>query len=149
VPEPARPRILPGDTAPGIVHIGLGAFHRAHQAVVTEGAIAEAGGDWAIVAVAPRSTQVVDALADQDNLFSVTSLDGSGGRTTVIGSIAGVRHAASDPMAIVTLLADPAIRVVTLTVTEKAYLLDPATGRLRADGDLLADLTGDRPPATV
>lgn len=149
VPGACRPLVRPGDFRPGILHFGVGAFHRAHQAVITEGALAAAGGDWAIVGVAPRSPHVVGALAEQDHLYSVTSLDADGGQTRVVGSIAGVRHAPSDPMAVVALLADPAIRVVTLTVTEKAYLLDPATGRLREDDALTADLTTGRPPDTV
>jgi fructuronate reductase len=149
LPEASRPMVVPGDVRPGIVHIGLGAFHRAHQAVFTETALARAGGDWGIVAVAPRTLDVARALADQDHLFSVTSLDGAGRDTRVVGSIAGVRHAASDPAAVVALLADPAVRIVTLTVTEKAYRLDPATGRLQADADLVDDLTTDRPPRTV
>jgi fructuronate reductase len=149
VPEQSRPLVDPADLRPGIAHIGLGAFHRAHQAVYTEGALARAGGDFGIVAVAPRTLDVVRALADQDHLFSVTSLDGSVRHTRVVGSLTGVRHAASDPAAVVALLADPAVRVVTLTVTEKAYRLDPATGRLLADAELVADLTTDRPPRTV
>ncbi|MGN9910789.1 mannitol dehydrogenase family protein [Phytohabitans sp. LJ34] len=149
VPVASRPRVRPGTVPAGIVHLGLGAFHRAHQAVYTEAAIAEAGGDWGIVGVAPRSTEVFSRLAEQDNLFSVTSLSNGEARTHVIGALAGVRHAASDPMAVVALLADPAIRVVTLTVTEKAYQMDPATGRLRPDPAVAADLVGDGPPATV
>jgi fructuronate reductase len=149
VPVESRPRVRPGTVPAGIVHLGLGAFHRAHQAVYTEAAVAEAGGDWGIVGVAPRSTEVVGRLAEQDNLFSVTSLSNDEARTHVVGALAGVRHAASDPMAVVALLADPAIRVVTLTVTEKAYQMDPATGRLRPDPAVAADLVGDGPPATV
>lgn len=149
LPVRCRPLIVPGDVPAGIVHLGLGAFHRAHQAVYTEAAIAEAGGDWGIIGVAPRSLEVINRLADQDLLFSVTTLAATGARTNVIGSLAGVRHAAGDPLAVVDLLADPAIRVVTLTVTEKAYQLDPATGRLRPDAALTADLTTDRPPQTV
>jgi fructuronate reductase len=149
VPVDSRPRVRPGTVPAGIVHLGLGAFHRAHQAVYTEAAVAEAGGDWGIVGVAPRSTEVVGRLAEQDNLFSVTSLSNGEARTHVVGALAGVRHAASDPMAVVALLADPAIRVVTLTVTEKAYQMDPATGRLRPDPAVAADLMGDGPPATV
>ena len=125
---------------PGIVHLGLGAFHRAHQAVYTEEAMAAAGGDWGIIAVAPRSTETVEQLAAQDHLFSVTSLDGASAHTRVVGSLAGARHLPSQGAQIVALLADPAIRVVTLTVTEKAYLLDPA-GQLRVDDPALrADL---------
>lgn len=149
LPESARPLVRPGTVPAGIVHLGLGAFHRAHQAVYTEQAVARAGGDWGIIGVAPRSTDVVTRLVAQDCLFSVTTLSGTGSETQVVGALAGVRHAASDPSAIVALLADPAIRVVTLTVTEKAYQLDPASGRLRPDAEVTADLTTDRDPRTV
>lgn len=149
VPEQSRPLVAPGSVGPGIVHLGLGAFHRAHQAVYTEEALAAAGGDWGIVGVAPRSADIVAALQEQDRLFSVTAVSGAGRHTRVVGALTGVRHAAADPDAVVALLADPTIRVVTLTVTEKAYRLDPAGGRLTVDDDLRADLTGDRPPSTV
>ena len=149
LPEQCRPLLRPGDVPAGIVHLGLGAFHRAHQAVYTEEAIAAAGGDWGIVGVAPRSAAVVADLAAQDRLFSVTTMSGTGAGTRVIGALAGVRHAAADPGGVVALLADPAVRVVTLTVTEKGYRLDPATGQLTVDAALLADLTTARAPATV
>ncbi|GAA0486922.1 mannitol dehydrogenase [Paractinoplanes deccanensis] len=147
LPAAKRPRV--DRPAAGIVHLGLGAFFRAHQAVFTEDAIAEGGGDWGIVGVAPRSRAVVDALTAQDLLYSVTTLGPEGTSTRVIGALAGACRAAADPGAVVALLADPAIRVVTLTVTEKAYRLDPATGRLLLDDDLRADLETDRPPRTV
>ncbi|WP_436970969.1 mannitol dehydrogenase family protein [Micromonospora coxensis] len=149
VPAECRPLLRPGTVPAGVVHLGLGAFHRAHQAVYTEAAVGAAGGDWGIVGVAPRSTTLVEALAAQDNLFSVTTLSAEGAAVRVVGALAGVRHAAGDPAAVVRLLADPAIRVVTLTVTEKAYQLDPASGVLRADAELTLDLTTDRPPVTV
>jgi fructuronate reductase len=147
VPEHSRPLVTPGSVPTGIVHLGIGAFHRAHQAVYTEEAVAAAGGDWGIVAVAPRSTAVLEALAAQDRLFSVTTLPGEG--TRVIGAFSGLRHAAADPAAVVSSLADPAVRVVTLTITEKGYLLDPVSGTLRIDSELAADLATDRPPRTV
>ncbi|MEU1886748.1 mannitol dehydrogenase family protein [Micromonospora rifamycinica] len=149
LPAQSRPLLRPGTVPAGIVHLGLGAFHRAHQAVYTEAAVDAAGGDWGIVGVAPRSTALVEALAAQDALFSVTTLAADRSATRVVGALAGVRHAASDPAAVVALLADPAIRVVTLTVTEKAYQLDPVSGALRADPELTLDLTTDRPPVTV
>lgn len=149
VPAASRPLVPPDTARAGIVHLGLGAFHRAHQAVYTEEAIAAAGGDWAIVAVAPRRRQLAAALAAQDGLFSVTSLDRDGAHTRVVGAVTGARHAPSDPAAVVALLADPATRVVTLTVTEKAYLLEPGTGRLLAGEQLRAELAGRRDPATV
>ncbi|MFC7545658.1 mannitol dehydrogenase family protein [Plantactinospora sp. GCM10030261] len=149
LPVESRPLVRPGTVRAGILHLGLSAFHRAHQAVYTEAALAVAGGDWAIVGVAPRSTAVADALRAQDALFSVTSLSPDGCHTRVVGALAEIRHAASDPVAVVTLLAAPSIRVVTLTVTEKAYHLDPATGRFRPDAAVVADLRADRPPGTV
>jgi fructuronate reductase len=149
VPEASRPRITPGEAGAGIVHLGVGAFFRAHQAVYTEDAMAAAGGDWGIIGVAPRSTAVIDQLRQQDALYSVTTLGAEGRSTRVIGTLSGLRHAASDPAAVVTLIADPAIRIVTLTVTEKAYRLDPATGRLLLDDDLRGDLETDREPRTV
>lgn len=149
LPVQSRPLLSPGSVRAGIVHLGLGAFFRAHQAVYTEEAIVAAGGDWGIVAVAPRSAAVVADLEAQDRLFSVTTVSGAGADTRVIGVLAGVRQAAADPGAVVALLADPAVRVVTLTVTEKGYRLDPVTGSLAVDGDLLADLSAARPPVTV
>ena len=149
LPAACRPRITPGDAGAGIVHLGLGAFHRAHQAVFTEDAMAAGGGNWGIVGVAPRSVTVLDTLRAQDRLYSVTTLAAEGRSTRVIGSLAGLRHAASDPDAVVALLADPAIRIVTLTVTEKGYRLDPATGRLLLDDELRGDLESARPPRTV
>ncbi|PYC63843.1 mannitol dehydrogenase [Micromonospora arborensis] len=149
LPAEARPLVRPGTVPTGIVHLGLGAFHRAHQAVYTEAAIGAAGGDWGIVAVAPRSTAMVEALTAQDNLFSVSALSAAGTSTRVVGALSGVRHAPSDPDAVVALLADPAVRVVTLTVTEKAYQLDPVTGQLSPDAALAADLAGGQPPSTV
>ncbi|MFE9955310.1 hypothetical protein [Micromonospora sp. NPDC005299] len=62
LPVDCRPLLRPGTVPAGVVHLGLGAIRRAHQAVHTEAAIGAAGGDWGIVGVAPRSTAVVDAL---------------------------------------------------------------------------------------
>jgi fructuronate reductase len=141
---------FPADVpAAGVVHLGLGAFFRAHQAVYTQDAVTAAGGDWGIVGVAPRSLEVLSALAAQDRLFSVTTLGATERSTRVISALSELIHAAADPLAVVARLADPAIRVVTLTVTEKAYRLDPATGALLLDDDLRADLTTDRGPVTV
>ncbi|WP_250034496.1 mannitol dehydrogenase family protein [Paractinoplanes maris] len=147
VPAGCRPRI--SAPAPGIVHLGVSAFHRAHQAVFTEEAMAAGGGDWGIVHVAPHSPQIVGAMRAQDGLFSVTALGPEGTSTRVVGSSAGQLLAAADPDAVVALLADPAVRIVTLTVTEKGYRLDGATGRMLLDDELRADLETDRAPRTV
>lgn len=115
---------------PGIVHFGLGAFHRAHQAVYTQAALQAGFGPWGIVAVNLRSPDPVQKLQAQDGLFSVITRGADGDRAEVIGATCDWICAAENPDAVMAHLADPAIRVVTLTVTEKAYGIDPATGGL-------------------
>lgn len=134
LPASARPLIEPGDAGVGVLHLGVGAFHRAHQAVYTEAAIAAGGGDWAIAAVAPRTAEVIDVLRAQDNLFSVVELDGSRPRVKVNAAIGEVLHSPTEREAVLARLADPAIRVVTLTVTEKAYRAGSDVMRLLAEG---------------
>ena len=107
----------------GILHLGLGAFHRAHQAVYTDLALERSGGDWGIVGVSMRSDLVARQLAPQDALYSVLSEDQHGQSLRVVGAIRDVLVAPAAPEALDTLLADPAIRVVTLTITEKGYCL--------------------------
>src|SRR5436190_1510062 len=144
VPAGLQPIVAPKDRRVGIVHIGLGAFHRAHQAFYTEDA-----GDWGICGVSPRGSTVAERLAAQDGLYTLLVRDGDGVRPRVLGAVREVRVAGSDPGGVVARLADPAVRVVTLTVTEKAYRHDPATGALRlTDPEIAADLAG-RPPRTV
>ncbi|MET0132688.1 MAG: mannitol dehydrogenase family protein [Kibdelosporangium sp.] len=133
----------------GIVHLGLGAFHRAHQAVFTQEAMLAEPGDWAICAVGQRSPVVRDALAAQDCLFTVTERDATHDNVRVVGSVRAVLLAAEQPDRLTEVLADPGVRIVTITVTEAGYRHDPATGRLRAgDPEVAADLAG-RPPRTV
>lgn len=148
LPADARPAVRPDAIVPGILHLGLGAFHRAHQAIYTEQAIAAAGGDWGIVGVAPRSREIVQRLQAQDGLYSVVTIAGAGARPRVIGSLAELRHAASAPHEVVARIADPAIHVVTMTITEKAYQLGPK-GKLHVDDVLQAQLSGALPPTSV
>ena len=145
-----RPRRDPRARRVGVVHLGVGAFHRAHQAVYTEDC-----GDWGIAGFTQRSAAVVDQLAPQDGLYTLLVRGEGAGpmgarlRARVIGAIRTVAFAGADPAALVRRLADPAVSVVTLTVTEKGYRHDPATRDLRlADPQIAADLAG-RPPRTV
>ena len=73
-PAIARPRFDPRALKPGILHLGVGNFHRAHQAVYTEDAIAKRGGDWGIVGVSLRRPDMPQLLAPQDNLYTVETL---------------------------------------------------------------------------
>ncbi|MBB5870303.1 fructuronate reductase [Allocatelliglobosispora scoriae] len=149
LPSECRPAIDPADLRTGMVHLGVGAFHRAHQAVFTEAAIAASGGDWGTVGVAPSSRSVVDALAAQDNLFSVVTLGGADGeRARVVAALTGTAHAASDPAAVTALIADPAVRIISLTVTEKAYRPGAALLRLLLTG-LAARAAADAGPITL
>ncbi|MGO4569816.1 mannitol dehydrogenase family protein [Rhizobium sp. 2YAF20] len=132
---------------PGIVHIGIGAFHRAHQAVYTDDALAQEFGDWGIVGASLRSTGIVQALREQDCLHSVITRDRSGDSARIVGSTVKAIAATEDPEALLSYLSDPAIRIVMLTVSEKAYGLDAQTGGLDITHSAVAhDLSCPREP---
>lgn len=131
-----------------MVHLGLGAFARAHQAVYTQDVLA-ADPSWGTVGVTQRSAEVVAQLRPQDGLYSVLVRTGDGPGVQVVTGVRDVLFARDEPDRLLDLLAAPQTRVVTLTVTEKGYRHDPATGRLRVgDPDVAADLAG-RSPVTV
>jgi fructuronate reductase len=139
-----------GMLKPGILHIGFGAFHRAHQAVFTDLALAQEFGDWGIISASLRSIEPISDLKAQDHLFSVTARSAAGDDVRVVGSVIGGLTATQDGAALLDLLADPAIRIVSLTVTEKAYGLDPATGRLdRQHPAVVADISKPTAPIGV
>ena len=141
LPAPARPVLTGPAPQPGVVHFGVGAFHRAHQAVFTEHGMAVSGDrSWGIVAVAPRSAGVVEALGKQDGLFCVLERDNDRSRVRAVNALAAAVHAPGAPDQVLAHLADDRTRVVTLTITEKGYLIDPATGGLRDDDVVRADL---------
>ncbi|MFD1950759.1 mannitol dehydrogenase family protein [Sphingomonas arantia] len=125
-----------------IVHLGIGAFHRAHQAVYTQ----DAGDGWRITGVSLRSAAVRDTLAPQDGLYTVTDRQNGAGETRLVTLIDTLLVAAEDPQAVIAAIAAPDTHVVTLTVTEKGYHRDPAPGRLLTDDPAVAaDLRGDTP----
>ncbi len=107
---------------PGILHLGLGAFHRAHQAVYTDAALVKAS-NWGIIGVSLRSERVAEQLNPQQGLFSLLSDDGTHRELRVIGSILQVLVAPQQPESVDALFRDPAIRVVTLSITEAGYCL--------------------------
>lgn len=117
----ARPGYQPEAHACGIVHLGLGAFHRAHQAAYTDEVLNRYGGDWRITGVSLRSAQVQAQLAPQDGLYTLTQRDGAGQHTRLIASIAEVLVAPQQAEAVIDAIAHPQTRIVTLTITEKAY----------------------------
>ncbi|MFP5077756.1 mannitol dehydrogenase family protein [Rhizobium sp. YIM 134829] len=134
---------------PGIVHLGLGAFHRAHQAAIIDRCLSSGETDWGIIGASLRSPATRDALDPQDGLYTLAVVDGSGERLTVIGALLRSLVAPEDPAALIACLADPRIRIVTLTVTEKAYLR-AASGGLDLDHpDIVHDLAAPESPRTI
>ena len=128
----ARPTYDRDSQQVGIVHLGLGAFHRAHQAVYTDAAMAAGDRDWGIAGVSLRSAGVRDALAPQDGLYTVTQRGADGERTALVGALRRLVVAPEHPQAVAAFIASPSVHVVTLTVTEKAYHLRPE-GTLAAE----------------
>ncbi len=146
--------VLPGyDRAAitcGVVHLGIGAFHRAHQAVVFDDALNTGDLRWGIVAASLRSAGVRDQMTPQDGLYTMLVRDGSAEQARVIGAVRDVIVAPEDPQGLIDALASPDTHIVTLTVTEKGYKLDPSTGVLiEGDAQLAADLASLDSPQTA
>ncbi len=106
----------------GIVHMGIGAFHRAHQAVYTDDAMNGGDSGWCITGVSLRSPDVRDQLAPQDGLYTLNERGPNAAAPRLVGAVRHVLVAPRDPRAVVDAIADPGVHIVTLTVTEKGYL---------------------------
>ncbi|WP_292633312.1 mannitol dehydrogenase family protein, partial [Mesorhizobium sp.] len=143
------PRYACNSVTPGIVHLGVGAFHRAHQAAYVDACLADGESDWGIVGVSLRSPDTRDALQPQDGLYTLAIRDSAGEQLQVIGSIQSLLVAPEYPGAVLAALTDPRIRIVTLTITEKAYLR-AADGTLdSAHPDIVHDLANPGSPKTA
>src|SRR5690606_35466566 len=152
-PLPGRaalwPAYDPEARGTGIVHLGLGAFARAHLAAYTEAALAEGGGDWRILGASLRGAAVAGALNPQDGRYTLIE---KGAQTTgrVIGAVAGVLAGREISARLLAALADPACRIVSLTVTEKGYGIDRAArGADPAHPAVAADLAAPQAPQGV
>ena len=121
---------------PGIVHIGCGNFHRAHMAVYLDDLFALGEGhDWGILGAGVREgdARMRDILAGQDNLSSVIELAPGTQAVRVIGAMTGFVPIEADNAALIAAMSDPAIRIVSLTVTEGGYYIDPTTNTFSPD----------------
>jgi mannitol 2-dehydrogenase len=132
----------------GIVHIGVGGFHRAHQAMYADRLMnTGAALDWGIcgVGVLPADRRMQEALAAQDGLYTLVVKHPDGTlEPRVIGSVVEYLLAPDDPEAVVEKMAHPDTRIVSLTITERGYNTDPVTGAFDAEApDVLADLQRD------
>jgi mannitol 2-dehydrogenase len=151
VPGPSYDR---STVTTGIVHLGVGGFHRAHEAMYVDALLNDGRGhDWGITGVGllPGDRRMKEVLESQDCLYTlvVKDLDGSL-EPRVIGSIVEYLFAGDDREAVLARMADPATRIVSLTITEGGYHVNQADGSFDAsDPDIQADITGDGPPTTA
>lgn len=126
------PRYDRSKLTPGIVHIGLGNFHRAHMAVYLDDLFnLGLGHDWAILGAGVRAPDAAmrDALKAQDCLSTIIELDPTGKRARRVGAMIDFLPVEEDNAALIAAMSRPEIRIVSLTVTEGGYFIDPATGR--------------------
>jgi len=137
-------------TSPRIVHLGVGNFHRAHQAWYTQKANEAAGESWRITGVSLRRPDTRDALAPQGFRYTLEINAPEGTTYETISVLDDILVASEDPGAVVAAIADPATALVTLTVTEKGYHLRPSDRRLDlSDAKIAADLKSGMPATTI
>ena len=132
----------------GIVHFGPGAFHRGHQAVFTENAIKNSGGNWGICAVSMNSNKITHSLNNQDGLYTLAIRD-QNPCYRVVGIIKEALCARLQPEAVIRRLIAPSTKIVTLTITEKGYYLT-ASGQLDFQAPIIrGDLQAPKNPKSV
>jgi fructuronate reductase len=145
-----RPGYDRAAVTPGIVHLGIGAFHRAHQAAMTEACLNAGARDWGIIAASLRSPETRDALAPQDGLYTLGVRDGAATQLQVMGAVSDVLVAPENPARLIAAMAAPETRIVSITVSEKGYCHDPATGTLNeSHPDIIHDLAHMDAPRTA
>ena len=149
-PAIARPGYAVDALEIGIVHLGIGAFHRAHQAIYTDDALALSAGPWGICGVSLRSSDVRDRLSPQDGLYTAIEKSPERTRRRVVGSVREVLFLGDERDAVHRRLAARETKIVSLTVTEKGYCHFPATGRLDTHHpDIEHDLQNPGAPRSV
>ena len=121
----------------GIVHFGIGAFHRGHMAAYTEDTMATDKGNWRILGVSLRSPAVRDQMRPQNGLYTLVERSAEGSKARIIGAVADVLVAAEERERLVTSLAAPTTHIASLTITEKGYCRAP-------DGSLDPEQANDR-----
>ena len=153
-PQVSTPQYDRSAATPGIVHFGVGGFHRAHQAMYLNRLMNQGKAlDWGIIGmgVMESDQRMRDVLTSSDGLYTLLVKNPDGSREVeVIGSILGFLYAPDDLDAAIEQLADPAIRIVSLTVTEGGYNVHPVTGEFDlANAAIAADLANPQAPRTT
>ncbi len=134
----------------GIIHLGLGAFYRAHGAIYIQEAMQASGGDWGIIGVSLMRPDQRDALAPQDFAYTAVEMGPKGETARVIDVLNGVLVARENPQAVLDAMAAASVKIVSLTVTEKGYCHEPSSGRLnRNHPDIVHDLAHAEQPTSA
>ncbi len=135
--------------SPGIVHLGLGAFHRAHQAAYVD-TLLHQHPQWGIVGASLRRPDTYDALAPQDFLYTLAVRDALGTKCRIIGSIMEIINVPREREKLLELMSSKTVRIVSLTVTEKGYCHDPSSGELdETHPDIVHDLAHPDAPKSA
>ena len=135
------------DIQPGIVHFGVGNFHRGHQAKYIDNLLSKKITEWGIIGVSMRSSAIRDKLAPQDFIFSEVTLSNTI-QIRIIRSILNILVATESPMEIVSQLSDPRIKLVTITITEKGYYL--SSNKLdNTQPEIVSDTKSLKKPYTI
>jgi fructuronate reductase len=146
----ARPAYDRKKVVASIVHLGTGAFHRAHQAMFTDAVLASGDLAWGIVGAGIISAEMKDALSPQDFLYALAEMGADSEKVKVIGSIVGMFGGVEDAAALLAKMSDVGTRIVSMTVTEKGYYLDVASGKLQLQAPAIAaDLAAPATPKTI
>ena len=146
----ARPRVAQASLAEGVVHLGLGAFARVHLAAYLDEVAARGDRRWGIVGVSLRSPAVRDTLEPQGGLYTLVERDAAGESARIMASLKRMLVAPEGPAEVVAAMAQPSVRLVTLTVTEKGYGLARDRGELDAtDPGVAADMASLARPRTA
>ena len=149
IPHPAYKR---ANLTPAIVHIGVGGFHRAHQAVYLDDLLTGGHCNWSEcgLGIMPQDVQMGEALAPQQCLYTVMTRGDDSEQARVIGAMTQYIHGFSQPAQALERLADPETRIVSLTVTEGGYYIDEASGELQEQHpNIQYDLAHPLVPRTV
>ena len=134
---------------PAVVHLSVGGFSRAHQLVYLDELAERGETGWGVVGVGLHSRGMRDALAPQDNLYTVVERDAGVERARVVGVMTGYVYAPDDPERVLEVLSDPRTRMVTMTVTDAAYHVDRRTGAYLPDEEARRDLADPAHPRSV
>jgi fructuronate reductase/mannitol 2-dehydrogenase len=134
---------------PAVVHISVGGFTRAHQLVYLDELAEQGNADWGVVGVGLHSPHMRDALAPQDNLYTVVERDADAEHARVVGAMVDYVYAPDAPERVLDLLADERTRLVTMTVTGTAYRIDPQSGDFEPDEEARGDLEHPDRPSSV